>query len=439
MFMKIGIVLGTRPEIIKMSPIIDEIKRREHECVIIHTGQHYDSEMSKQFFIDLDLPLPNYNIGIGSNTAIQQISKIILELEEILLEENVDIILVQGDTNAVLAGALAANKLNIPVGHVEAGLRSFDKNMPEETNRILADNCSTLFFVPTNETAINLQNEGINHNLVHVTGNTIVDACQRNLDIAKEKSEVNDLINFDKYITLTLHRAENVDNPDRLNSIVTSLLNLKYNIVFPLHPHTKKSLIENKLYEPIINSNHIQVTKPLGYLDFLYLLSNSQLILTDSGGVQEEAITLNIPCLTLRYNTERPETINAGGNVLVGTNESEINRNIEEILDDSTLYNSMANSINPYGDGHSSIIILDIIEDNFIKGNPISGQFNEILDFKGYYMKKVDEKLTVKEFEENNKNHIIEQIFYNNVPELIEEETSLEDKTIVVKKFEQKK
>lgn len=437
--MKIGIVLGTRPEIIKMSPIIDEIKSKNHECIIIHTGQHYDIEMSKQFFTDLNLPLPNYNIGIGSNTAIQQVSKIISELETILTQEKIDIVLVQGDTNAVLAGALAANKLKIPIGHVEAGLRSFDKDMPEETNRILADNCSNLFFVPTKETAINLQNEGMNHKSIHVTGNTIVDACKRNLDIAIKKSEVSDIIEFEKYIALTLHRAENVDNDERLKHIANSLINLNYNIVFPLHPHTRKSLEKNGLYEKIANSPHIQITKPLGYLDFLYLLSNSQMILTDSGGVQEEAITLNIPCVTLRYNTERPETISAGGNVLAGTEEEEIRSNIESILTDDNLYNSMVNAKNPYGEGNSSEIIVNIIEESF-KDNSIQiRQSEEILEFKGYYLKKIDEKITVKEYEEKNKNHIIEQIFYNNIPEFIENTTNLENKIIIVKKFEEQK
>lgn len=435
--MKIGIVLGTRPEIIKMSYLIDVISNKGSECILIHTGQHYDTEMSKQFFTDLKLPLPNYNIGIGSNTAIKQISIIISELEEILIKEEIDMVLVQGDTNTVLAGALASHKLKIPVGHVEAGLRSFDKNMPEETNRIVADTCSNLFFVPTEETAINLQNEGINHNSIYVTGNTIVDACKRNLPIAKEKSNIDDLIEFENYIVLTMHRAENVDDPERLKNIVNSLINLDYNIVFPLHPHTKKSLEENDLYENIINSSHIQITKPLGYLDFLYLLSKSTMILTDSGGVQEEAITLDIPCVTLRYNTERPETIYAGGNVLAGTDEYEIRSNIENILNNKVVYEKMANAVNPYGDGHSSERIYDIIEEGFKNDTVRIKPTDEILDFEGYYMKQISEDITVEEFEKTNKNHLIEQIFKNNIPEYIENKTPLNGKTIIVKKFTQ--
>ena len=433
--MKIAIVLGTRPEIIKMSPIMDEIINNDDELITIHTGQHYDLEMSKQFFTDLDLPLPNYNIGIGSNTANKQISIIISELEQILLDEKIDIVLVQGDTNTVLAGAITANKLKIPVGHVEAGLRSFDKDMPEENNRIIADTCSNLFFVPTPETAINLQNEGIDHNRIHVTGNTIVDACYRNLDIAIKKSEVKDIIEFDEYIALTLHRAENVDDPERLENIVNSLLNLDYNIVFPLHPHTRKSLENANLYEKIVNSDHIQITKPLGYLDFLYLLSKSSMILTDSGGVQEEAITLNIPCVTLRYNTERPETIHTGGNILAGTGQKEIQSNIEKILNNKDVYNKMADAENPYGDGHSSERILEIIASSNENDTLSIKRSTEIVDFEGYYLENVDENISVYEFEKKFENHIIEQIFDDGKPVLIEDEMNLKDKTVIVKEF----
>ena len=433
--MKIAIVLGTRPEIIKMSPIMDEIINNDDELITIHTGQHYDLEMSKQFFTDLDLPLPNYNIGIGSNTANKQISIIISELEQILLDEKIDIVLVQGDTNTVLAGAITANKLKIPVGHVEAGLRSFDKDMPEENNRIIADTCSNLFFVPTPETAINLQNEGIDHNRIHVTGNTIVDACYRNLDIAIKKSEVKDIIEFDEYIALTLHRAENVDDPERLENIVNSLLNLDYNIVFPLHPHTRKSLENANLYEKIVNSDHIQITKPLGYLDFLYLLSKSSMILTDSGGVQEEAITLNIPCVTLRYNTERPETIHTGGNILAGTGQKEIQSNIEKILNNKDVYNKMADAENPYGDGHSSERILEIIASSNENDTLSIKRSTEIVDFEGYYLKNIDENISVNEFEKKFENHIIEQIFDDGKPVLIEDEMNLKDKTVIVKEF----
>lgn len=433
--MKIAIVLGTRPEIIKMAPVIDEITKNYYECILIHTGQHYDIEMSKQFFEDLNIKVPDYNIGIGSKTAIQQISIIIAQLEEILSEENVDIVLVQGDTNTVLAGALASNKLKIPVGHVEAGLRSFDKNMPEETNRIIADNCSELYFVPTKETAINLQNEGIDHNKIHITGNTIVDACFRHKDIAKEKSMLKEKIIFNEYIALTMHRAENVDDPERLTNIINALLSLDKNIVFPIHPHTRKSLEELDLYEKVVNSNNIQVTNPLGYLDFLYLISNSQLILTDSGGVQEEAITLSIPCITLRYNTERPETITAGGNILAGTTSDEISRNINNILDNPDVYKAMQNASNPYGDGSSSKQILKIIKDSIINDTLNVKKADSITDFIGYKKYSVKNDITVVQYEKINKGHIIEQVFDDENPVCICDDLNLNGLDIIVKIF----
>ncbi|MDO5825179.1 MAG: UDP-N-acetylglucosamine 2-epimerase (non-hydrolyzing) [Methanosphaera sp.] len=433
--MKIAVILGTRPEIIKMAPVIDQIKKNNSECILIHTGQHYDSEMSRQFFIDLKLQLPDYNIGIGSNTALKQIGIIIAELEEILTKENVDIVLVQGDTNAVLAGSLAANKLKIPVGHVESGLRSFDKNMPEETNRILADNCTKLFFVPTKETALNLQNEGFNHKDIHITGNTIVDACFRHKDIAEEKATIKDELLFDEYITLTMHRAENVDDEDRLRSIVDALIDIDENIVFPMHPHTKKSLINLDLYDALANCDNIQITKPLGYLDFLYLVLHSKLILTDSGGLQEEAITLNVPCITLRYNTERPETISAGANILAGTTSNEISRNINMVLDDENIYNRMSNAPNPYGDGKSSAKIYNIIKKYYDEDSLNITSADEITDFKGYYMKHVSEDITVNDFESLHRGHIIEEVFDGGRPVYIEDDLKLENMDIVVREF----
>ena len=433
--MKIAVILGTRPEIIKMAPVIDQINKNNSECVLIHTGQHYDIEMSKQFFIDLELQLPNYNIGIGSHTALKQISTIISQLEEILTKEKVDIVLVQGDTNAVLAGSIAANKLKIPIGHVEAGLRSFDKNMPEETNRILADDCTKLFFVPTKETALNLQNEGVNHKDIHITGNTIVDACFRHKDIAQKKSKIKEEIIFDEYLTLTMHRAENVDNPDRLKSIVESLVNLEENIVFPIHPHTKKSLMNLDLYDSIKECKNIQITKPLGYLDFLYLVSHSKLILTDSGGLQEEAITLNIPCITLRYNTERPETISAGANILAGTTSKEISKNINKILNNKDVYEKMTHCKNPYGDGTSAIQIYNIIKKYHDENRLNLSNFDEITSFKGYYLKHVTENITVGEYESEYPGHIIEQVFNNGDSEYIDEELNLNNKDIIVKEF----
>ncbi len=433
--MKIGIVLGTRPEIIKMSPIIDEIRKNNTEYVLIHTGQHYDTEMSNQFFIDLELPLPKYNIQTGSNTAISQVSIILSKLEEILIKEDVDIVLIQGDTNAVLAGALTANKLGVPVGHVEAGLRSFDKDMPEEINRLVADNCSLLYFVPTDETAINLENEGVNHNSIYVTGNSIVDACQRNVPIAQDKCDIEKDLEFKEFVSLTLHRAENVDNKSRLNDIVETLINLPCNIVFPLHPHTRNSLKKYDLYEKISTAGNIQITKPLGYLDFLHLLSKSKLVITDSGGVQEEAITLDIPCVTLRYNTERPETIHAGGNILAGSNKDEITGTINKILDNDKLYEKMSRAENPYGDGQTARRIYSIIKQRYDEGSLNIRSQSDIMDFEGYYLENIKEHITVEELERQKKGCIVQQVFSKNVAIHTSKTLDLYNKTIILKKF----
>ncbi|MCL2116318.1 MAG: UDP-N-acetylglucosamine 2-epimerase (non-hydrolyzing) [Methanobrevibacter sp.] len=430
--MKVAIVLGTRPEIIKMASIIDEIKLKGLNLVLIHTGQHYDYEMSDQFFLDLELPAPDYNIGVGSGMHGEQTALMIEGIEEILINEKVDILLVQGDTNAVLAGALAASKLHLPVGHVEAGLRSFDETMPEEINRKIADVCSRFYFVPTEQSAINLSLEGINRNNIFITGNTIVDACFRNLKIAKKKftnnssiklvkiNESNDnkdfLLNLnelDNVLTLTLHRAENVDNKDRLNNIIEALAELNdLNIIFPIHPRTKKTLENFGLFSKLANLKNVHLIEPVGYLDFLFILSKSLLILTDSGGIQEEAITLDIPVLTLRYNTERPETIAAGGNILVGSNKEKILEKANSILNDENFLNQMKNAINPYGTGDSGEKIVDIILNSY-KNNELKIEApDDIMNSFSTEIIAIDEDITVFDFEKKNNGNI--RIVYTN-------------------------
>ena len=299
--MKIATVLGTRPEIIKMAPIIDEIEKRGINQILIHTGQHYDKEMSDNFFKDLEIPFPDYNIHVGSGTHGKQTGLMMEGIEEVLLKEKPDIVLVQGDTNAVLAGALVASKLHIVVGHVEAGLRSFDMTMPEEINRRAADICSSMYFIPTEKSAINLLAEGFSHKNLFITGNTVVDACFRHLEIAKKRGiqeeslknlNIDDMSNI---LTLTMHRAENVDDKSRVTNIIEALNELtNTNIIFPIHPRTKKTLENFDLFDELNSLEHVHIVKPLGYLDFLVLTSKSSLILTDSGGLQEEAITLNV-------------------------------------------------------------------------------------------------------------------------------------------------
>lgn len=352
--MKIGIVLGTRPEIIKMSPIIRACQERNLDFRIIHTGQHYSYKLDETFFIELGLPTPHYNLHIGSESHSIQTGKIMMGIEKVLLKEKLDITLVQGDTNTVLAGSLASAKLNIPVGHVEAGLRSNDRTMPEEINRIVSDHVSDLLFAPTEVAKNNLLFEGISEDIIHVTGNTIVDSIYQNIEEAKKSR--NPFVKYDlspkNYFLATVHRAENTNDASRLENIFNGFQRIheQYNIpvLIPLHPRTEKAIEKFN-----IDTNNIQIIEPVGYLDFLLLESNARLILTDSGGVQEEACILGVPCATLRNNTERPETIQIGANVLVGTEPQMIINGLNEMLNENLHWN------NPYGKGDSAHKILD--------------------------------------------------------------------------------
>ncbi|MGZ7069365.1 MAG: non-hydrolyzing UDP-N-acetylglucosamine 2-epimerase [Methanobacterium sp.] len=413
--MKIAVIIGTRPEIIKMAPVIDEMEKRKVEYILIHTGQHYDREMSDQFFIDLELRKPDYNIGVGSGSHGEQTANMIKGLEEVLIDEKPDLVLVQGDTNAVLSGSIVSSKLHIPVGHVEAGLRSYDKTMPEEINREVADVCSKIFFVPTEESAVNLILEGIHPKDIFITGNTIVDACMRHLEIAKKKANLPFKMNEnDKILTLTMHRAENVDNPSRLKNIVEALLELKeVIIVFPAHPRTIKNLKKQDLLEKMDDADHIKLIKPVGYLDFLLLLSKSEIIMTDSGGLQEEAITLNIPCTTLRYNTERPETVEAGGNILVGAKKKKIVDTVREILNDTQMYSKMSKARNPYGEGNSSIKIMDAILKQNAHDELKMRVPEDIMKIRSRKIIEINEDITVSEFEKKNGFIEIRMVFEN--------------------------
>ena len=415
--MKIATILGTRPEIIKMAPIIDEISKRDIEQVVIHTGQHYDEEMSDNFFKDLEIPTPDYNIHVGSGTHGKQTGLMMKGIEEVLLVEKPDIVLVQGDTNSVLAGALVASKLHIAIGHVEAGLRSFDMTMPEELNRRVADVATTMYFIPTEQSAINLLAEGFSHKNLFITGNTVVDACFRHLEIAKKRGFEDeslvglDIDNLDNILTLTMHRAENVDVRERVVNIIDALKELSdMNIIFPIHPRTKNTLENFGLFEELNNLSHVHIIKPLGYLDFLLLTSKSTLILTDSGGLQEEAITLNVPALTLRYNTERPETVAAGGNILVGSDKDSILENARKILSDEEFADKMKNAINPYGQGDSAKLTVDAIEDYYSKGLLNIEAPEDIMDSFTRKMASIKEDISVEEFEQKE-NALIHMVF----------------------------
>lgn len=332
--MRFSVVLGTRPEIVKMSPIVRELQRRGLDFALVHTGQHYSYEMDRVFFRDLELPEPTINLEVGSGAHGAQTGKMLAGLERFFQESKPDVVLVQGDTNTVLAGALAAAKLGILVGHVEAGLRSFDRTMPEEINRVMADHASDLLFAPTEVSAGNLRAEGLPEERIHVTGNTIVDAVRENLEIAAGKGDALGALGLREggYILTTLHRQENVDSRERLSNILVGLERVGtetgLEIIWPMHPRAKKNLETFGLELP----SRVRAVNPLGFLEFLQVEGAAALALTDSGGVQEESCILGVPCVTLRDNTERPETVKVGANVVVGTDPSRIVEGVRSML-----------------------------------------------------------------------------------------------------------
>jgi UDP-N-acetylglucosamine 2-epimerase (non-hydrolysing) len=358
--LKIAIVLGTRPEIIKMSPVIKECTSLNLDFIILHSGQHYSYEMDKVFFEQLEIPNANFNLNVGSGFHGKQTGKMITGFERILLKEEPDIVLVQGDTNTVLAGAIAASKLNINVGHIEAGLRSNDRSMPEEINRIITDHSSDILFAPTDYAKKNLLHEAIPENRVFVTGNTVVDAIYQNVHRCRHKFNIlNDLgLNPKDYILVTLHRQENVDCKEKLAKIATILQLIKnafeIDLIYPIHPRTKKCIRKFA-----IDFSGIRFLDPLDYHNFLHLEHNARLVLTDSGGVQEETCVLKVPCVTLRDNSERPETLLVGSNVLAGTCPEKVIEKIKMMLNASNDWQ------NPFGNGEASMKIVEILRSRF--------------------------------------------------------------------------
>lgn len=345
-------IIGARPQFIKCSILYNKLKDDLNE-IIVHTGQHYDENMSGIFFNELDIPYPDYNLNIGSGSHGEQTSKMLLQIERVLLKENPDMVIVYGDTNSTIAGALAAVKLQIPVVHVEAGLRSFNRIMPEEINRVLTDNSSDLLFAPTETAMKNLMNEGLKSKS-HLTGDIMYDAILKFSKILSKSNIINLLeLNPKEYFLLTLHRPYNVDDKDILNEIIKALGEMSETIVFPVHPRTKKMILNYKLKM----GNNIKLINPVGYIELIELEKNAKKIITDSGGIQKEAYFLNVPCVTLRPETEWIETLKNNKNILIK------NRGKNDII--AALKSKQIFDIDdkPFGDGDSAGIMRKIILD----------------------------------------------------------------------------
>ncbi len=371
--MKIVAVVGARPNFMKMAPLLDEMRTHpEIDPLLVHTGQHYDQAMSRQFFDELGLPEPAVNLGVGSGSHATQTAEVMLRLEPVLLREKPDLVLVVGDVNSTMASALAAAKLNIPVAHVEAGLRSFDRTMPEEINRIVTDAVSDYLFTTEPSANANLLREGIPPTRIHFVGNVMIDTllklkqkadtstCLARLGLRNGRGE-----SISPYAVLTLHRSSNVDEPAVLEKLLTLLTELAQErpIIFPCHPRTKKLILDGG-FDGIfttstgrVGDRGLYVLEPLGYLDFVHLMSHAAFVLTDSGGIQEETTVLGVPCLTLRRNTERPVTVTNGTNRLVGTSLEEIRKAVAEI----SRGNLRRRRVPELWDGLASTRIIDVL------------------------------------------------------------------------------
>lgn len=358
---RVMILVGTRPEIIKMAPVIRALQESATPPLFVHCGQHYDYNMSQQFIEDLELPRPDHQYRLRAYSQGTQTARIMMQMEKLLRKTMPSIVLVEGDTNGVLATALTAAKLGIAVGHVEAGLRSHDLRMSEEHNRRLADHVSTYLFAPTETAKSNLRKENV-WGSIHVTGNTVIDAVTQHLSIAEQKSSILRAVSFERYALATAHRAENVDAVEVLLGLMEAFAEAPVPVVCPMHPRTKKRLKQSKTYARVRKTENIQVLPPVGYLDFLVLMKNCEMIVTDSGGIQEEATAPSIrkPVLVTRLSTERPEAVKAGFAEVVGLKKESILSAMERTLEHrrELPYES------PYGDGKAADRIVKIIRES---------------------------------------------------------------------------
>ena len=356
------VVAGTRPEIIKMAPIIRALSKAQLPSLFVHCGQHYDYNMAQQFIENLELPTPDYSVKIEKSSPGEQTAEIMMKMDQLIGKADPSIILVEGDTNTVLATALAANKRVVPIGHVEAGLRSFDLRMPEEHNRRLTDNISEYLFAPTKRAETNLIKENV-WGKIYITGNTAIDAVVEHLPIAEKKSTIMEKVPFKQFILATAHRAENVDNIEVLESFVEVFSKSPLPIVYPMHPRTKKRLQENNMLSKMEALKNVLILPPLGYLDFLLLMRNCCLILTDSGGIQEEATAPAIRkrVLVIRLSTERQEAVESGFAKIVGTDKNDILIALKEAMNKE----EVLPSVSPFGDGTAAQKTVEIIKKSF--------------------------------------------------------------------------
>lgn len=359
--MKIASIVGARPNFVKLGPIHRSLKGSGIKHLIIHTGQHYDYEMSDIFFSEFTLPKPDVHLGVGSGSSCFQIGEIIKRLENELLEKQIDLVLVYGDTNSTLAGAICANKCNIKLGHIEAGLRSFDASMPEENNRILTDHLSDYLFAPTTNAVNNLKKERIRGKVYH-TGDLSVEIIGKTKSISK-KSKILEILNLKSksYLLLTMHRAENTNSKYLFIQLLETFEALKdITIVFPIHPRTKKMFETFGLLGRLLECSNVRTLLPIGYIDFIALLQNSLKVVTDSGGIQKEAYLLKVPCITMRKNTEWIETIKGQWNVLTGVNSKKIVKAIKK-PSPGFKYSKSA-----FGSGKTSQVITELLSNEVL-------------------------------------------------------------------------
>jgi UDP-N-acetylglucosamine 2-epimerase (non-hydrolysing) len=363
--LKVHLIVGARPNYMKMAPLYDEFAKYPDKFMphLIHTGQHYDDSMSRLFFVDLKMPQPDIFLEVGSGSHGEQTARIMERYEKYLMEDKPDVVFVAGDVNSTMACAIDAAKLHYPVAHVEAGLRSYDRLMPEEINRLLTDQVADYLLIPSADAEANLLKEGIAKDKIHLVGNIMIDSLIRHIDLARKSYTLRELglqqgRDIEKYCLVTLHRPSNVDEKAGFEAILNalSIISRKIKVVFPMHPRTQKSVRRFGLDKVIDAMPDLIVTEPLGYLDFLDLELNADFVITDSGGIQEETTFLQIPCLTLRENTERPITVSEGTNQLVKLDTEHIVKAAEDILNGIR----KPGKIPKYWDGKTSERIVEI-------------------------------------------------------------------------------